>query len=149
MRIKSVILALALFCLSATSLAQSQRSYDEGNVVVVSSIRVKDGQWDNYMAYLAGPYRTLMEAEKEAGVIVGHSVYAANPRSPDEANVYLTVVYANMAALDGLEDKSEPIVQKALNQSRAEGEKQYADRATMREVLGSEMIRQLSFRPAK
>ena len=51
------------------------------------------------MAYLAGPYRTLMEAEKEAGVIVGHSVYAANPRSPDEANVYLTVVYAKTSRL--------------------------------------------------
>ena len=148
MRIRCAILALAMLCLSFTSLAQSQRSYDEGSVVVVSSIRVKDGQWDNYMAYLAGPYKRLLDAQKEAGHILDHGVYAANPRTPSEANVYLTVVYPNMAAMDGLEDKTEPLASRVLNESRAEGEKKYAERSTMREVLGSEMIREIKLRPA-
>lgn len=149
MKISIALLGLAMFCLSATGLAQSQRSYDEGAVVTVSSIRGKDGQWDAYMDYLAGPYKRLLDAQKEAGQILDHGVYATNPRSPSEPNLYLTVVYANMAALDGLEDKVERLAAKVLNESRAEGEKRYAERSTMREVLGSEMIREIKLRPGK
>lgn len=149
MKIQRAVLGMALFCLSAVCLAQTPKSYEEGSVVVVSSIRVKPGQWDNYMDYLAGPYHKVLSAQKEAGLILDHGVYAAYPRSPSEPNLYLTVVYANMAAFDGLDDKSEQVATKALSQSRQEGEKKYAERSEMREVLGSEMIRQLKLRPAK
>jgi hypothetical protein len=144
-----LLMAVVLFLWAGASLAQSARSYDEGAVVVVSSIRVKDGQWDNYMAYLAGPYRRLLDAQKEAGVIVDWSVYATEPRSPADPNLYLTVVYANMAAFDGLEDKTEPLATRVLSQSRSDGEKKYAERSTLREVLGSERIREIKLRAAK
>ena len=107
---------------------------------------MKDGQWDAYMAYLKDSYKPLLEEQKKAGVIVDYAVYGTTPRSPGDPNLYLSVVYANMASLDGLEDKTEPLVAKVLGQTRAQGEKAYAERSSMREILGTELIRQLNLK---
>lgn len=141
-RLFALFAAMLAFA-AVSAFAQEPRSYSEGPVMDVTAVRVKDGQWDAYMSYLQAKYKPMLEAQKEAGVILGYSVYATVPRTPKDPNLYLTVVYANMAALDGLEDKTEPLMKKVSGQNRAEGEKAYADRATMREILGSELIREL------
>lgn len=141
-----LVLIVALMMWSGLAFAQDTRKYDEGVVVQVSSIRIKDGQSDNYMAWLAGPYKRLMDEQVKAGLVMSWSVYSRNPRSPQEANLYLTTVYPNMAIFDGLEDKVDAISSKELGESRAQGEKRYADRGSMREVLGSELIRELKIR---
>jgi hypothetical protein len=48
--------------------------------------------------------------------------------------------------MDGLDDKTEPLANKVLGQTRAQGEKAYADRSTLREILGSELIRELKLK---
>jgi len=120
----------------------ADRPYTEGTVTVVSSIRTMPGMFDDYMAWLAGPYKQAMEAQKAAGVIVSYGIFAAAPRSPDEPDLYLTTTYKNMAALDDMNAKLDPIYEK-LQGSMAEQNKAYIDRGKMRTVLGDEMIRQI------
>ena len=141
-RLFSLLAALLAFAATST-FAQEPRSYTEGPVLDVTSVRVKDGQWDAYMSYLKSSYKPLLEAQKEAGIILGYAIYSTTPRGPKDPNLYLTVSYPNMAALDGLEDKTEPLTQKVTGQNRAQGEKAYADRSTMREILGTELVREL------
>lgn len=142
-----VMLLLVLLALVATGVsAQEERKYTEGAVMSVTSVRVKDGQFEAYMSYLAASYKPLLEEQKKAGIILDYGVYTTNPRTPKDPNLYLSVVYPNMAALDGLDDKTEPLAQKVLGQNRAQGDKAYADRATMREILGSELIRELKLK---
>lgn len=123
----------------------ADRPYTEGTVTNVSSIRTQPGMFDEYMAWLAGPYKQAMEAQKAAGVIVSYSVYAAMPRGPDDPDLYLVTTYKNMAALDDMTAKLDPIYEK-LQGSLAEQNKAYADRGKMRTVLGDELIRELKLK---
>jgi hypothetical protein len=94
------------------------------------------------MTWLAGPYKQAMEAQKAAGVIVSYAVYAAVPRGPEDPDVYLITTYKNMAALDGLSARLDPIYEK-LQGSMADQNKAYIERGKMRTVLGDELIRQM------
>ena len=42
-----------------------------------------------------------MEAEKKAELITGYQVFQAEPKSPDQPNVYLEITYKDMAAYAG------------------------------------------------
>ena len=59
-----VAVALCAFLIGMPAMAQSNRPYKEGPVTELSYIKIKPGQYENYMKYLAGPYKSLLEAEK-------------------------------------------------------------------------------------
>jgi hypothetical protein len=61
------------------------------------------------MNFLAGPYKQEREAEKKAGVITGWAVYQSDDRDENDWNIVLTTTYKNMAALDNLRDRADPI----------------------------------------
>jgi len=131
----------AFAALSGTA-AAADRPYTEGTVTNVSAIRTMPGMFDDYMTWLAGPYKQAMEAQKAAGVIVSYAVYVTVPRSPEDPDIYLLTTYKNMAALDDLSARLDPIYEK-LQGSMAEQNKAYIERGKMRTVLGDEMIRQM------
>ena len=140
---KTATLFLTVALSGAAFVAQAQeRPYREGPVTEISFVKVKPGKFDEYMAYLAGPYREFMEANKKAGLIVSYGIYGARARNPGEPDLYLTTTYANMAALDGLEDREAANVSKVFG-SRKQSMQKSADREAMREVLGSELVREL------
>ena len=137
--------ALALFAAVGVA-AAADRPYTEGAVLNVSSIRTEPGMFDSYMSYLATTYKQTMDAQKAAGVILDYSVYTAVPRGPDDPDIYLVTVYKNMAALDGLTEKTGPdpcrrpsaiFRSAALQRSRA---------ARCGRQLGSEMIREIKLK---
>ncbi len=64
--------------------------------------------FDEYMKYVAGPYKQLMDEQKKAGIIVDWSVYTVVPQGPHDPDLYLITTYKNMAALDGLNEKTDP-----------------------------------------
>jgi L-rhamnose mutarotase len=123
----------------------ADRPYSEGTVQNVASIRTEPGRFDDYVAWLAGPWKQLMEAQKAAGIIVDYAVYAATPRSPQDADLYLVTVYKNMAALDDLDAKSDPIAEKIEGNLAAQN-KAAIERGKMRTVLGSELIREIKLK---
>ena len=121
----------------------STRSYREGSVIAVSYIRTKPGMFDKYMQYLDGPYKTNLEAQKAAGIVLDYGIYTSEPRNPGDHDVLLTIVYKNWGALDNLADRSDAIVNKALSSTPDQRAQQFADRSTMRESLGSRTYQQL------
>jgi hypothetical protein len=76
---------------------------------------------------------------------VDYGVYANNARNPSEPDLYLTIVYKNWAALDGLQAKTDPIDQKIYG-STAQANQGFIDREKIREVLGVEYIRELKLK---
>jgi hypothetical protein len=141
--------ALAVTALSMTAissaLADDSKAYTEGTVVEVTSIRTKPGMFDAYMKWLDTTGKQLREDEKKAGLILDYAVYQALPRSPHDPDIYLVITYKNMAALDGLSDRVEPL-QRKIWATREAGAKAAADRESMREVLGSELMRKLELK---
>jgi len=142
-------LALAVTALSMTAissaLADDSKAYTEGTVMEVTSIRTKPGMFDAYMKWLDTTGKQLREDEKKAGLILDFAVYAAQPRSPHDPDIYLVITYKNMAALDGLSDRIEPL-QRKIWATREAGAKAAADRESMREILGTEQIRRLDLK---
>jgi hypothetical protein len=120
----------------------ADRPYTEGVVLNVSSIRTEPGMFEEYMKYLAGPYKQLMEEQKKAGVIVGWNVYAASPRRPDDPDLYLVTIAKNMAALDDVDAKTDALVEKIFGNLDEQAAKTVA-RGKMRTLLGNELIREL------
>ncbi len=95
------------------------------------------------MKYLQGPYKTLNEALKKEGIVVGYAVYSSLPRNPE--NIVLTVDYRNMAALDGLQDRTDPIAERLLGPQEQQNQ-QTIERGAMRDILGSRLLRELQLK---
>ena len=146
MRAKSLwLILLSLLCAVPAAWADEERPYTEGAVVSVGYVRTKYGLFDEYMRYLSGPYKRLMEEQKKAGSIVDYGIYQAYPRHPDEPDIILTVVYKNWAALDGLRDKIDPVLKKVFGSMDA-ASKGAVDRDKMRESLGGQFLQELKLK---
>jgi hypothetical protein len=141
-RALGALLGWVAFGVLANAAIAADRPYAEGTVSVVNSIRTEPGMFDTYMKYLSTTYRQLMDENKKAGNIVDYAIYQATPRSPSDPDLYLVVTYKNMAALDGLRDKMDPIQEKIVG-SQDVRDQQTIARGKMRTQLGSETIRQL------
>jgi hypothetical protein len=144
-QIASRLLITTLLALPCAASLADDRPYTEGSVVDVSFIRTKPGMFDKYMKWLDTQRKQEMDELKKAGVIVSYGVFAVEPRSPHDPDVILTVTYKNMAALDDLDAKSDAIMKKVYGSLDA-AEKGDADREAMREVVGSELIRELALK---
>jgi hypothetical protein len=140
-RTTMLFMPLLILAMAAPVCAQDAKPYKEGKVTRVNFVRTKPGQFTNYMKYLDGPYKAQMEALKKAGIITGYAIYESDPHSPQDANLVLTVSYPNMAALDRT-DEIDAIAAKNLGPID-EREKANMDRESMRELLGSELTREL------
>ena len=139
------LMLIGLLICAVAAWADEGKPYSEGAVVSVGYIRTKYGMFDEYMKFLDGPYKRLMEEEKKAGVIVDYGVYQASPRNPHEPDIILTVVFKNWAALDGLTDKVDALEKKEFGSLDASN-KAAVDRGQIREVLGSQMIQELKLK---
>lgn len=137
------VLALAIISTAAVAQEEDTLPFKEGPVTIVTSVRTQPGKFNDYFRYLAGPYSQSMEEAKKQGVITAYNIYAANPRSPNEPDLYLTITYPNMGALDAATEKMAAIDKKVYGSLKA-SDKGFADRGAIRTILGSEMVRELT-----
>ena len=140
---RAVLPAALLLCLASTGVAQQPRPYTEGPVNNFSYIRTKPGMFDKYMEYLGGNYKRVMEAQKKAGVILDYTVYTSPGATENDWDVLLVTTYKNMAALDNLQDRTDPIMASALNQNREQANQASAGRGPMRDLVGTRLVREL------
>jgi hypothetical protein len=119
--------------------------YTEGHVLDITSIKTKEGKFDEYWAFLGSQYRKMMDEAKKEGLIVSYSFYAATPRSPHDPDLYLVTEYANMAAFDGFSEKLDAISSKIFG-SQKQSDQADSDRDAVRTVLGDEIIREIKFK---
>lgn len=137
--IASLLLLLSL----AVPVAAQDRAWSEGAVTNVTAVKVVDGQFDNYMTHLQKNWKAMMEESKKAGYVLDYRVYGARAHNPQEADLYLVVTYPNMAMLDDMQKKMEPILQKVMKMNAREAEEASGKRVVMRTILGEELLREL------
>ena len=102
---------------------------------------MKPGKFDEYMKYLAGDYKKLMEAQIKAGLVVRYAVFSTQARTPQDADLILSITVPNYAALDKV-DEADAIAAKLMGSSDVR-DKRAIDRGAMREVLGGQLVREL------
>jgi hypothetical protein len=141
---KSILLLLTVLLATSTTAtrAQEDHPYSEGPVVIVSFVRTEPGMFDEYMRYLSSTYKRIMEAYKKQGIITDYAVFQAIPRNPQEADVILSITYKNMAALDNLDVRTDPIAKQVFG-SLPKAASASADRGKLRKEIGSEILRQM------
>ena len=132
--------------LRSGSLSAADRPYTEGSVINVSSIRTEPGMFDSYMNFLATTYKQNMEAQKAAGIILDYSVYTTVPRGPDDPDIYLVVTYKNMAALDDLFEKTDPIHAEDLRRHVAARARRRSPAARCARSSARELIREIKLK---
>lgn len=141
-RLASAALA-ALICLGFTSISiADEHPYSEGPIVNVASIRTVEGKFDEYMEWLSTTWKKMQEEAKKKGYIVSYSVLGAEPRGPDDPDIFLVITYKNWAALDGAIAKGDEI-SKAIEGSLAAANKSQSERDKIRRVLGSQTMQTL------
>ena len=137
--------AIAVLAVAGIAGAQ-ERPYTDGPVTIVTSVKIMDGQYENYMNFLANTWRRTMEASKEAGIVQEYHVFNASPRRPEDADLYLVETYSNMAAFDGMNERMDPIMAKVTKMDAAQRDEASGKRTVMRTILGSEMLREVVFK---
>ena len=123
--------------------AQSDAPYTEGTVWQITMVRTKPGMSDDYLKGLAKNLKMALAEEKKQGLIVSYKVLMGSSSGPGDYDILNMVEFKNMAALDGLRDKTDPIVQKIIG---GEDQRRQAavKRAELREILGSKLMREIT-----
>ena len=148
---KTVVLSicLAISALSLNARAQDVPGYSYGPVTEVSYIHVEYGHFAEYMAWVTSTWVPTMKAAKEAGLIIDYKVFQAEPKSPDQPNVYLEIIYKNMAAYAGdigdQADAFEAVTEKVICSSACQDQAR-VHRNEIRKVLGTEVTREITFK---
>lgn len=138
---------LLMFCLLAGAVldaAAQDRNYNLGPVTDVTFVKVKPGKFNEYMVYLAGPYRAVMEENKKAGLVLRWSILGNQARDPRDADLILTVTYPDLATSEKI-DAFEAAAGRMVGSQTQQAQKAI-DREAMREVLGSQRVRELVFK---
>jgi hypothetical protein len=140
---------LALSSLSLNAHGQDARGYSYGAVTQVGYIHVNYGHFEEYMAWVTSTWVPTMEAEKKAGVIIGYKVVQAEPKSPDEPNVYLEITFKNMAAYAGdIGDQAatfDAVTDKVICDTACQNQAR-VHRNEIRTFLGTEVTREIVFK---
>jgi hypothetical protein len=135
------VAGLLLLTSASTGVLADGRDYTDGPVLNVAAIRTVDGHFDEYMHWLATGWKKEQEAAKKAGVILSYSVMVAQPRKPEDPDIYLITEFKNWAALDSLGSKLDA-VSKQVEGSLEAADKSEADRSKIRTVLGAETVQE-------
>jgi hypothetical protein len=143
-RLAAAFAAVCLTVFTTTAIAQA-RPYTEGPIVNVSAIRTAYGMYDEYLKWLAGPWKQEQEAMKKAGLILNYEVLTVEARGENDPDIYLVITYKNWAALDGLAERTDPISKQVYGSLEASN-KGAVDRGKMRRVLGSTTMQTLTLK---
>ena len=144
--IASLTVAFACFAeTNATNTNGSSAPYNEGPVWTLTMIKTKTGLADEYLKQITETVKPVYDEEKKQKIILDYKILMGDSHNRDESNIIIMVQYANMAALDGLRDKMDPLVEKVMgneDQRRALAVK----RLDIREILGTRTMREITLK---
>ena len=154
MKTRIFVIALASIFLTELCCAQDSSStgknetnipYTEGPVWTLTMIKTRAGLDDDYFRQISGTVKPVYEEEKKQKIILDYKILTGDSFGPADYNIIIMVEYPNMAALDGLRDKMDPIVAKVMgnaDQRRATAVK----RLDVREILGTKTMREITLK---
>src|SRR5215467_2976729 len=130
------------FCIATLSLATAQVPTKEGAVQRIVLVHVNAGHGDAFWADMKKNVQPLWDAQKAAGLILDYEWFVnMTTSSPDDWNVGYSLIYKNMAALDGLADKVYDLRMKHYGDQAAE-QKAIDKRVEHAHVVSSSLIRE-------
>jgi hypothetical protein len=141
---KRALLVLAVMvCFVAVGPALAQNpNYDVGPVWRVTYYHIKPGMGDAFWKDIRENLRPIYEEAKKQGYFSDYKFFTnATNNGPNDWDVAIAVLYPNWAALDSVDTKAAPIVNKHYG-SREASLEAAKKRAEFREVVASHLARE-------
>ena len=143
-----VRLAVAVLCFSLVGISATtaQMKYKEGAVERVVLLHVLPGHFDAFMDDLKTNIVPIWEAQKKAGLIQDYQMFLNTTRSSgEEWDFGYSLIFKNMAALDGLPDKVYELRMKQYGSPSAE-QKVIDKRVENVHIVSSYLPREITLR---
>src|SRR5690242_11608094 len=130
---------------ATTNTTQSTAPYTEGGVWQITMVKTKAGMSDDYLKALARIFKATNDEQKRQGIITDYKILIGSSATQQDYDILLMVEYPNMAALDSLRDKTDPIEAKMIG-----GEDQQRQlaikRLEIREIMGDKLMREITLK---
>jgi hypothetical protein len=130
---------------TTSSATQSTAPYTEGGVWQITMVRTKPGMSDDYLKALARIFKTTNDEAKKQGIITDYKILTGDAATPGDYDILLMIQYPNMAALDGLRDKTDPIAAKTIG-SEDQQRQLAVKRLEIREIMGDKTMREITLK---
>lgn len=86
--------------LSAHAQGEARDHFSKGSVYQISMIQTEANSQDKYLMQLKRMYIPMMQAAKEAGMILSYKILTGGSSNASDYDVLLMIEYRNMAAFD-------------------------------------------------
>jgi hypothetical protein len=144
---KLQIVALAALSLAFASVcsAQSDAPYTEGPIWNITMVKTKAGMGDEYLKGLAKTLKVGLDEAKKQGLVLDYKILLGNAATPQDFDILTMVESKNMAALDNVREKADPIFRKIVgtpDEQRAMAVK----RLDIREIIGEKLMREITLK---
>jgi hypothetical protein len=144
-KLQAVMLTAFSFVAASLCLGQSDAPYTEGPVWTISMIKTKPGMADDYLKNLAQIYKAVNDEAKKQGIIMDYKILLGNDSTPQDFDILLMQEFKNMAAFDGLRDKTDPIARKLIGSEDVQRQGA-VKRMEIREIMGNKLMREITLK---
>ena len=135
-RFTGALAAAALLVAFTAPAVAAESRYEPTAVWYVSDIDIVDGQFENYMTWLADEWVKFRKLNALHGNEVGYHVLVNNNARNGEPDLFLVTINKDFQKIaEGL--ATEKKINEAMAKDRTQFEKESAARAPMRTVMGS------------
>jgi len=141
------VLGTLVFAMFGTTVALAQdhdRGWENGYIVQVSEVHIKDGMFNAYINDLNNVWRKFIEQQMEDGDVIRYGMYANVNSRGDEPDLILTVTYKNWATFDRGVEYFEELGAKILG-SMEDMREANIDRGELRELGDTYSLQEIKF----
>lgn len=122
-RIISIVALAFAILVAPISSAEIWKDYGlSEEVTELTVVKVKPNYVDAYLTRLKKTWVSSMEIQKDMGVVTDYNVWAANVAA--QPNVFLTVTYKNMGAMQGSKEGYEALMKAMTERFNADQDEQ-------------------------
>ena len=144
-QLQITLVAACSLGLASVCFGQSDAPYTEGPVWTVTMVKTKPGMTDDYLKMLAKIYKATNDEAKKQGIIMDYKILLGDASGPQDFDILLLQEFKNMAAMDGLREKIDPIDKKLVGNEDVQRQGA-VKRMEVREILGDKMMREVTLK---
>ena len=133
------------FVAASLCLGQSDAPYTDGPVWTITMVKTKPGMADDYLKNLAQIYKATNDEAKKQGIIMDYKILLGADSTPQDFDILLMQEFKNMAALDGLREKTDPIARKLIGSEDVQRQGA-VKRMEIREIMGNKLMREITLK---
>ncbi len=132
----------------STPAAAQESSYTPSGYWVVQGIYLEDGQFENYMDFIADTYRRSQDFARQSGWISGYRILANVNRRSDEPDLYLITEMPRLATPQESVER-ERRMNEHMRQTTRQAEEASGQRVRMRRLGSNLLLQELTLRPSR